>query len=1536
MPITTRSGFEVNTDYQYEDNDIQKILNAKLIQYYQSHSEEIMPDLIAAVDNIPIGREQNTSQLTKRLQEWQNNSNRSNVALIPYNLGFNHWVGIIVTTDPNGNVQGQYIDPMNGDIDKKLRQQFNAAFPDAKLTKLNILTQPDITSCGAYTVENLFLAATSTTVPSDADAVNIRLGHLQLMQNLIESPQELEVDKEFYRNFLIRQKNNQPTAESLAVQLQYHRKIKGDDRPPISSFSRQSSSASGSLPISQSESKDLQQNLYFQLNTPPYVEEADINNGIFHAIFGKLVTNPDQSVSFVDKNAEKKRNIMAIMIKSCCPLERAEPTVLESVKLALFNEATNNSTVEQNQHIHLLADWIHTNCDLTKDISDEQKLELIDKFFKENNDKVEAILNTLSDIIKDLSPIKQHFIPLIALIFDKNIRYYHQIGTDQNNQPIYAYKEHNQNRNQPVQIFSENFNKYTRLHPKNIQPITSNEGVKIIPIQPLEASSQVQIAAIPITASTDMANTAVLTTTSPPQQNKDFSRQDSPRRSTLLDEHLVIEVKQDGKPDRLARASQSFRGAFSKISQKASEKASEKLSKRQRKKTKQAIKNIPKSSLDTGFTDRLSIYPTYKLDLIYSDKILNALEKLSKESIENQETKEELAKLLKKGKIYLAKDDDGNIKYATIDPQGKYVFGTIDSTQINLTREFNSENMYDLLPEILKITCERKHTEEVDLYTGLSAVKTAGMQRELANHLILMGYFLDNAMLIFRAGNIPDFNSDVSVKGTDVHSKTATTGVGKGFIPINPIFSKPKTDTNKAIGLDAHNLHEIAANQRETIQLTRTLHDLLKLSLDPNGDIQLAAYRENQGQQELVFRYREGKVPEFEDQKFNGEFIIKLEEGTSTKKHYARPWDRPSTEEQEAYKSALQQVVIKSGIENSDDLDIIQAYIDIGNIDSPKKYPIYYREFNREANQTTEKPFEVFAKDSKPITGDWDMFAITMPTVLTPEYNMALNASGSILEREQLINKMKALFNYLHKQAIDNKLIFSDNNELNLLKEFLKNTANDPHFDFEQICNSNFFATAGMVSIYEGLFIAMVNYIYNPDNNNKYFGEKEKLPDDEQDMASYSSKYLFASELLNVLNVLQHGPESRNPHAGDPAISSGSAGPYFIIYNGMPLYTRSEDELINLCLAGDLLKRQFLLVHFSNPMEKWHFIIKKQIENGQKDFIDPRTLDSYNAYNYLKKIEASIVVGTGQKITTLKFNTTLIKTILDQLNRGQPIPNNIEQQFRIYVQEKLRTIENKLREDATIKFDHTEKGMIKYQEKNNQQQLQNMPKLLNAYEQQILLETNVGIKESIAAKKQPEHLTKYVIKIIESQESKQQKIPAYVYEEYKKYILLSLKENLEIGKKIQLTPKHIAIIKSQIETNQEVAPIVLSAYQHIEVFPKADRLTQATKAWESPKHTKTKPITAPDKRPRRQFRSNRVEPKDPRERTRSLSDFRKSIEDQQSESVPPHRRSSTSEIPPHHEKFLNIQETEENSAQATEEPLQGVLTNHKKKRGKLT
>ncbi len=205
----------VNIAYQYEDNDIQAILAARLQQLRVQNAEFFTKpiEMLAAIDNIM------STQLEKRLRQETIKHQGARIVLIPCNLGNAHWVGILLEFNADGQVsRAEYIDSNNPNpiIPNTFQEQLQNVYSNAPLMQPRaLLQQKDDTSCGAYTIENLLIAALD--IKSSEEGETIRSQHLEALR---------QYNPDFYRVFNERQKNNRPSTASLHEQLMYLDRLK--------------------------------------------------------------------------------------------------------------------------------------------------------------------------------------------------------------------------------------------------------------------------------------------------------------------------------------------------------------------------------------------------------------------------------------------------------------------------------------------------------------------------------------------------------------------------------------------------------------------------------------------------------------------------------------------------------------------------------------------------------------------------------------------------------------------------------------------------------------------------------------------------------------------------------------------------------------------------------------------------------------------------------------------------------------------------------------------------------------------------------------------------------------------------------------------------------------------------------------------------------------------------------------------------------------------------------------------------------------
>jgi len=169
----------INIAYQYEDNDIQAILAARLQQLRKENSQLFIKPIgiLAAIDNI-IG-----NQLENRLRQEAKDHHGARILLIPCNLENAHWVGMLIAFGVDEKVlRAQYIDSFTtcSVVPQTFQEQLQKVYPGVFFESHVLLQQNDYTSCGAYTIENLLLAALG--IQSLIDREIIRHLHLKALK----------------------------------------------------------------------------------------------------------------------------------------------------------------------------------------------------------------------------------------------------------------------------------------------------------------------------------------------------------------------------------------------------------------------------------------------------------------------------------------------------------------------------------------------------------------------------------------------------------------------------------------------------------------------------------------------------------------------------------------------------------------------------------------------------------------------------------------------------------------------------------------------------------------------------------------------------------------------------------------------------------------------------------------------------------------------------------------------------------------------------------------------------------------------------------------------------------------------------------------------------------------------------------------------------------------------------------------------------------------------------------------------------------
>jgi len=213
----------VNNDYWYEERDIQQLLKYRVRELQPIPSLE-EPIFIAPCldDAVHYGLKAYLADEAK-----EHVSQRQRHLLIPYNLGFSHWVGIHLHIEGQ-KVTATYMDPLSVapsllarqgiwelSVPDAIGRQIREIYSDADIRQqmyYNQHAEKTKSSCGVLTIENLVVACYQPPQQSVTTLEQInafRLAHIKLMQ--------AQGNADFYQ----RQKENKPTVPSAFEQMQY-------------------------------------------------------------------------------------------------------------------------------------------------------------------------------------------------------------------------------------------------------------------------------------------------------------------------------------------------------------------------------------------------------------------------------------------------------------------------------------------------------------------------------------------------------------------------------------------------------------------------------------------------------------------------------------------------------------------------------------------------------------------------------------------------------------------------------------------------------------------------------------------------------------------------------------------------------------------------------------------------------------------------------------------------------------------------------------------------------------------------------------------------------------------------------------------------------------------------------------------------------------------------------------------------------------------------------------------------------------------
>ncbi|MDM5175764.1 DUF4157 domain-containing protein [Massilia sp. DJPM01] len=174
-----------NADYQYEDVDMYRILDAEVARL-----------ALPGITIVPPTDNMHPGQLQQRLSETTpGNRALDRTILVPFNIGNYHWVGIVIVL--GRDIVGappaivRYLDPLRGlrSIDGAVLAEIRAVFPGAEVEDAGRVLQIDGTSCGPLTIVNLLRQGqgqglTHNVVSTAGYTAALREQHIALLENV--------------------------------------------------------------------------------------------------------------------------------------------------------------------------------------------------------------------------------------------------------------------------------------------------------------------------------------------------------------------------------------------------------------------------------------------------------------------------------------------------------------------------------------------------------------------------------------------------------------------------------------------------------------------------------------------------------------------------------------------------------------------------------------------------------------------------------------------------------------------------------------------------------------------------------------------------------------------------------------------------------------------------------------------------------------------------------------------------------------------------------------------------------------------------------------------------------------------------------------------------------------------------------------------------------------------------------------------------------------------------------------------------------
>lgn len=213
--IQTIQGVHVRKNYWYEDYEMSRILTRRLAIVDNQSSKGTRVQVSAALHNLSSSYSFNDYLASLNRQP--------GIALIPFNVGLSHWVGLLLEYNENHVlIRAEYFDSSAGQAPAYLNDMLAAFAQKNDVTEFVVrgdtVRQTNGHDCGPCTIENL-LAAIGYPEAAGVSPVQRRFNHLDLLR-------QDEDNIQFYRKFYARQCQNQSSFDQFAQRSRFFPKEK--------------------------------------------------------------------------------------------------------------------------------------------------------------------------------------------------------------------------------------------------------------------------------------------------------------------------------------------------------------------------------------------------------------------------------------------------------------------------------------------------------------------------------------------------------------------------------------------------------------------------------------------------------------------------------------------------------------------------------------------------------------------------------------------------------------------------------------------------------------------------------------------------------------------------------------------------------------------------------------------------------------------------------------------------------------------------------------------------------------------------------------------------------------------------------------------------------------------------------------------------------------------------------------------------------------------------------------------------------------